>query len=86
VPRQALRQHLDQLRRELAAQEKLDGRTRDLLSQLASDVEDIAEDREEKLHSPRERLEAAATDFEAEHPTLARILREVGDTLAKLGV
>ncbi len=32
------------------------------------------------------RVEAAALDFEASHPRLARFLGEITDTLAKLGV
>jgi hypothetical protein len=44
----------------------------------------------EKDHSPLEdmedRLEAAATNFEAHHPRTGAILREVADLLAKMGI
>lgn len=86
MPRQTLRHHLEQLRHELNAREQLDDRTRELLATLADEVEEMADNHEDRPHSPRERIESAALEFEAEHPTLARILREVGDTLAKLGV
>jgi uncharacterized membrane protein YccC len=86
VPRQTLRRHVAALRQELVSQDKLDGRTRELLERIATDVEDVIDENAEESASPRERIESAATEFEAEHPTLARILREVGDTLAKLGV
>lgn len=86
MPKHALRRHLDQLRRELDAQEKLDPQTRALLEKVAADVENVIDDDAETPSSPGDRIEAAALEFEAEHPGLARILREVGDTLAKLGV
>jgi hypothetical protein len=40
--------------------------------------------RREESHAPR--LEELAVQFEAEHPTLARALRQLMDALAKAGI
>jgi len=82
---QSLRNHLEALRRELAAAERLDGETRAQLDRLAEEIDEVLGADEPDFGSLRERAAAAALRFEAEHPRFARVLSDVTDTLAKLG-
>jgi hypothetical protein len=84
--RERLQEHLEQLRSELASTEELDSDTRALLEETAGDIEHALHEDSLRPSSFTGRLEAAALDFEADHPALARVLREVADALAKLGV
>ena len=83
---ESLRNHLEALRRELAAAERLDGETRARLDRLADEIEAALGAEEPDLGSLNERVAAAALRFEAEHPRFARVLSDVTDTLAKLGL
>ena len=86
MPEESLRSHLEALRRELAATRKLDGETRASLDRLADEI-DVALGAEEPDYGPlRDRVADAALRFEAEHPRFARLLSDVTDTLAKLGL
>lgn len=86
MPRQALEAQLSQLREELAETETLDSKTRELLSEVADEIEQVLGEDTGDNASARERLETAAYKFEAEHPRFAAILGEISDTLAKLGI
>lgn len=81
-----LKSHLNQLRRELADAQELDAETREALSDIAARIERLLGTSGAGHESLRDRLESTALRFEAEHPNLARLLGEVSDTLAKLGV
>lgn len=85
--RDTLKQHLDQLHTELRTTRTLDPETRAMLEAVARDIEHALEgDATDDAHTVRERIDSAAVRFEAEHPQFARILSEVTDTLAKIGV
>jgi hypothetical protein len=84
VSRESLRQHLDELHAELTSTETLDPETRAMLEEVARDIEQVLEGGTDD--SVRGRVEGAAVRFEAEHPRFARLLSEVTDTLAKIGV
>jgi hypothetical protein len=86
VPQEHLKRQLDRLRAELAASPELDEETRATLEALAHDIEQTLEGQPDAPHSVRERLEGATVRFEAEHPRFARVLTEVTDALAKIGV
>jgi hypothetical protein len=86
VSRDELRRHLVQLKRELESAGQLDNSTRALLEEVAGDIEQALHEDTLQPSSMSERLEASALEFEADHPALARVLREVTDALAKLGV
>lgn len=81
-----LRQHLVQLKHELESAGEIDSGTRMLLEDLAGEIEQALHEDSLQPTTMSERLEASAAEFEAEHPALARVLREVTDALAKLGV
>lgn len=86
VPKELLIRDLDRLRAELAASHELDAATRESLATLAEDIERILGQDQEAEQSLLDRARAAALQFEAEHPRLARALSEITDTLAKLGI
>lgn len=83
---ESLRDHLDALRRELASAKQLDGATRARLDRLADEIEAVLGEEEPDFGSLRERVAGAALRFEADHPRFARVLSDVTDTLAKLGL
>ncbi|MFO7286362.1 MAG: DUF4404 family protein [Gammaproteobacteria bacterium] len=87
MPRENLKRQLERLRAELSDASELDADTRAALEALASDIERTLEgDIEAEHHSMRERFEDATLRFETEHPRLARVLGEIADALAKIGV
>lgn len=81
-----LRRQLDRLHQELAETETLDTETREMLENVAHDIERTLEGQPDAGQSVRDRIEGATLRFEAEHPRFARILGEVTDALAKIGV
>lgn len=86
MPRENLKRQLDLLHAELAASPDLDDETRALLEAVADDIERTLEGRHDEPHTVRERVEDATVRFEAQHPRFARVLTEVTDALAKIGV
>ena len=78
-----LQGHLRELHRELERARVSKGETRELLHELARDI-DRALSEGEHL-GLRERLRGAAALFEAEHPDLALLTARVIDALVKLG-
>lgn len=81
-----LRRLLTELHGELAHAKPVDARNRELLAQLATDIEALsgapAAVVPERYRSVRGRLVEAATALEATHPTVASSLERVIDTLA----
>lgn len=58
-----------------------------MLEAVANDIEQALEGGgHDDPNTVRERIDSAAVKFEAEHPQFARILSEVTDALAKIGV
>jgi hypothetical protein len=68
----------------LKSPQTLDGETREMLEAVARDIEQVLEGGGDD--SARGRIESVALRFEAEHPRFARMLSEVTDALAKIGV
>lgn len=86
MPKNTLRQNLEHVHRELAKPRAMDAETRELLADIAADIERVlAEERPEDA-GLADRVETATVRFEASHPNLARALSEVTDALAKLGI
>jgi len=80
-----LRQMLEQLHRELASADAVDAEVRERLRRLQGEIGDALR-RETPPASLRNRLEDGVAQFEASHPTVARRLAEVIDTLALYGL
>jgi hypothetical protein len=89
MPRQKLRQLLDELRAELSASGDLDDEAREALSRLSDDIDRrISEETgaADAQQTPLEELSDATLRLEARHPRLAQLLGQIGDTLGKLGI
>ncbi len=80
-----LRKILEQLHAELASTDTIDAALRDRLRALQRDIGD-ALGKETPPASLRGMLEDGVVHFEASHPTLARRLAAVIDTLALYGL
>jgi hypothetical protein len=76
---------LAQLHVRLKQARSLDAESRRQLTTVASDIEKaLAND--DVAAAPAEPLGALAARFEAEHPALAGVLRQIMDTLGKAGI
>lgn len=80
-----LRKILEQLHAELAGTQPIDAALRERLQALQRDIGDALA-KATPPASLRGRLEGAVVHFEASHPTLARRLATVIDTLALYGL
>jgi hypothetical protein len=84
-----LRKQLEALHGELGRTSSVDPQSRALLIALLSDITRLLDKEsggDTDDASPRERLQALAVKFEAEHPALGTAIRRVVDTLAKAGI
>ena len=84
-----LHRQLESLHHELARTNKVDGPSREMLVTLLNDISrllDPSQTNDDSESSLTERLDSAAVEFEAEHPTLSTSIRRVIDALAKAGI
>jgi hypothetical protein len=84
-----LRATLHELERELAQVKSLDAESRRLLEAAAAEIhEALAQQPQQKIQPQTwtERLSAATQEFEESHPTLSRLVGNVVDALAHLGI
>lgn len=86
MSQQTLKSSLDRLREELADPSKLDADARRELAEVADTIERVLDEPRPDYAAAQERIENAALGFEARHPRFARILSDVTDALAKLGL
>jgi Domain of unknown function (DUF4404) len=85
---QDLRELLAQLHARLGSARSLDAGSRKLLATVSHDIERALarDDVEADAVPPGPRLEALAVRFEADHPALADVLRQIVDALGKAGI
>lgn len=83
MSRERLRQLAAQLDRELRRTDDLDPETRALLKKLDDELDEITESGEDSLSGSVREIESR---FAAQHPTAARIARDIADMLAKMGI
>jgi hypothetical protein len=84
---ETMKKTLEALRQELARASALDEKSRQRLRDIMRDAEGLgasATSAPQTLH--RHTLEEVAVGFEIEHPTLAGVLHELIDLLAKAGL
>ncbi|MGD8341032.1 MAG: DUF4404 family protein [Gammaproteobacteria bacterium] len=86
MPKEALRTNLDRLREELSNPDNLDEDTRRQLADIASTIDHVLEAESPDFEKAYTSVQNAALRFEASHPAFARIMSEITDALAKLGV
>lgn len=80
-----LRELLAELHRRLNETKSVDPHARKLLMTVAHDIEKALAKDDASAVAP-EPVEALAVRFEAEHPSLAGVLRQIMDTLGKAGI
>jgi hypothetical protein len=80
-----LRALLAQLHERLRSTRSLDPESRGLLTTVARDIEDALKN-DDASAVAAEPVEALAVRFEADHPSLAGVLRQIMDTLGKAGI
>jgi len=91
-PRESLQQSLSRLHSQLAAAQRLDPKSRQLLREVLADIERVLKETPEAapgaIRADRNvpRLEALAIEFEAVHPALAGSLRQLVDLLGRAGL
>jgi len=76
---------LAELHKRLKQARSLDPEARKLLATVAEDIEQALENEDTSSVAP-EPVEALAVRFEADHPSLAGVLRQIMDTLGKAGI
>jgi hypothetical protein len=99
VNQESLRDLLAQLHERLSSSSSLDAEGRDMLRTVMSDIERAlgtgssalpaaapVADRGRASSGHASRLEALAVQFEAQHPALAGLLRQIVDLLEKAGI
>lgn len=86
MPRETLKNTLSALRAELDSSSSVDADTRRELSELAESIERILSESDPDYREAHASIRDAAMRFEANHPRFARILTDVTDSLAKLGI
>jgi len=87
MPTERLRESLLAIRTELAEPEGMDAGSRELLEKVAADIERVLDEEDETTpETARGRMEQLAVDFEAEHPRVARVVNEVVEALARMGI
>ena len=83
-----LHQLLNQVHEQLKQQDSIDGESQALLQQVLTDIKvasrpDNTDDIPQDLS---DRIEQQAVEFEQAYPTLAGVLRQIMDTLGRIGV
>jgi hypothetical protein len=76
---------LQELHKRLKQARSLDPEARKLLTTVASDIETALEN-DDASGVATEPVAALAVRFEADHPSLAGVLRQIMDTLGKAGI
>lgn len=77
---------LTQVHEHLQQQTSLDEQGQELLQQVLRDIKNSSAGEVELQQDLSDRIEQQAVEFEQAHPTLAEILRQIMDTLGRIGV
>ena len=83
MPEQKLKEQLQTLHDTLEQHPELDDETKSLMLKIAADIEAAEGDAVADLS---DMVQEQAVQFEQEHPTLAGVLRQIVDTLGRIGV
>ena len=81
-----IRKFLAQLNKELQRSEDFDIESRQILDDLNKGVDQIEESDEVQIEPMLDRIKALEAKFASKHPALERIIRELADALAKMGI
>jgi hypothetical protein len=81
-----LRQLLARVHERLSRATSVDAGARKALEVVMHDIEKLLAREKVDVAPTQPRLESLAVRFEAEHPALAEVLRQLADTLGKAGI
>jgi ABC-type transporter Mla subunit MlaD len=81
-----IRETLTRLREELQHAEGIDADSRRKMEELHRDLEQLNDADDPDVDSLLDRARELETRFAADHPTLERIVRDLADTIAKMGI
>ena len=81
-----IKQTLRQLHEELDGRPPLDPEVKELLKVLETDIHAALDQPEESGPAVSNRIDDMALQLEVEHPTLAPVLRQVGEALSRIGI
>lgn len=83
-----IKRRLAELHAELEKTPEADSELRKLLLDVDGDIHDLLDrdPNEDEVRGLRERLEALATDFDAQHPNTNIFFRELIDALGRMGI
>jgi hypothetical protein len=83
-----LRQLLSSVHERLSSSSSVDPETHELLATVMRDIEGALGKRAAgaSMRPTQPRLEALAVRFEAEHPSTAQLLRQIGELLSQAGI
>lgn len=89
MPKQRLRADLERLQEELERSPGVDPKARELVSEIARDVEALLESAassDDDKETLADRLRSAAGHFEESHPSLTAAVGRIADALSALGI
>lgn len=81
-----VKKFLAQLSKELPRSEDFDIEARQILDDLHKDVDQIEESGDRQIEPTLGRVRELEARFASKHPALERIIRELADALAKMGI
>jgi hypothetical protein len=81
-----IRKFLSQLSKELQRSEDFDIEARQILDDLHKDVDQFEEAGDKQIEPTLNRIKELEARFASKHPALERIIRELADALAKMGI
>ena len=81
-----IRKFLSQLSKELQRSEDFDIEARQILDDLHKDVDQFEETGDKRIEPTLDRIKELEARFASNHPALERIIRELVDALAKMGI
>ena len=90
MEKKQLQGSLQELHTTLQQTQQVDGETRDLLQNLATDIQRMLDQdeapKQDEVHSLSSDLKDLLLKFESEHPQLTGVLGKIADSLANLGI
>ncbi len=89
MPKQRLRADLERLQQELGRSPGVEPQARELVAEIARDVEALLESRassDDEKQTLVDRLRSAASHFEESHPSLTAAVGRIADALSALGI
>ncbi|WP_419812931.1 DUF4404 family protein [Bacterioplanoides sp.] len=85
MPQETLKQQLQQLHHTLQQHPDLDEESRELLQSIATDIANQPTD-QASAHDLNDQVQQQAIRFEQQHPALSEVLKQILDTLNRIGV